>query len=266
MDKDCKKLRKICLKIREWMEKQPAVKEESITDWLLFEVSNNIPRFYYKSFSRNEEAKETGADWEWWIVFDDSTFRLRIQAKKLKIDNDNYHLLAYANRYGLQIEKLIENSKKDNFIPFYSFYTSKADQVRCGENRNNEGVYLDGAKDIYNRFILPGKKTLKFDDILKYTTPLSCILCCPITRHKDGGKGFKEFLISYYPEETILDDHNKNQILGEYKEMPKHIHIFLESVKEGLPDWWEKEFSSQIKEVNSLAVYDARKQFDNTDG
>ena len=259
MDRDCTKLREICLKVQKWIEKQPSVKEESITDWLLFEISNNIPRFYYKSFSRNEEAKETGADWEWWIIFNDSIFRLRIQAKKIKMDDDNYHLIAYANRYGLQIEKLIKKSKEDNFIPFYSFYTSKANQVRCGENRNNEGVYLDAAEAIYNRFILAGKKKLEFNDILKHATPLSCILCCPITRRKNGGNGFKEFLIHYYRDEVTFEDHDE-QILGEYKELPKHIQIFLETIKEGLPDWWEKEFFSQIKEVNSLAVYDARKK------
>ena len=267
MNRYCTELRKICLKVREWIEKQPFVKEESITDWLLFEISNKIPRFYYKSFTRKEEAKETGADWEWWIIFDNSIFRMRIQAKKIKLNSDNYHLLAYTNKYGLQIEKLIEKSQQDNFIPFYSFYTAKANKVRCGENRNNEGVYLEGAKAIYNRFILPGKIKLTYDDILKHTTPLSCFLCCPIFRDPipsaNGGERFKKFLIHYYRDEILID--NGKQILGEYRKLPKHIHSFIESIKEGLPDWWEKKFSSQIADINSLAVLDVRRH-DNFNG
>ena len=258
MNRDCAELRKICLKVREWLKKQPSVKEESITDWLLFEISNNIPRFYYKSFTRNEEAKETGADWEWWIIFDDSIYRMRIQAKKIKSDIDNYHLLAYTNKYGLQIEKLIEKSQQDNFIPFYSFYSAKANKVRCGQNRNNEGVYLEGAKAIYNRFILPGKAKLTYDDILKHTTPLSCFLCCPISS-SNGGQRFKEFLIHYFHDEIQIDNDNEKQNLGEYRELPKYIYSFLEFIKEGIPDWWEKEFSSQIADINSLAVLDVRK-------
>jgi len=260
MDRDCNELRKICLKIRSWIEKQPYVKEESITDWLLFEVSENIPKFYYKAFSRNEEAKETGADWEWWILFRDSSFRMRIQAKKIKINSDNYPLLAYTNKYGLQIEKLIEKSKNDNFIPLYAFYTSKTNKVRCGENRTNEGVYIDGAKTIYKRFILPGKKKLTYNDILEHTTPLSCFLCCPIAHSIKDAKRFQEFLIHYYGEEIKGVDQNNNDglILGQYKDIPNYITSFVESVKEGLPDWWEKEFNRQIKDVNSLVVYDAR--------
>ena len=38
----------------EWLDKQPSVKEESLTDWLLYNVSNLSPKVYYKAFTRNE--------------------------------------------------------------------------------------------------------------------------------------------------------------------------------------------------------------------
>lgn len=39
--------------ILRWIVKQPNVKEESLTDRLLYEVSEGSDRFIYKSFSRN---------------------------------------------------------------------------------------------------------------------------------------------------------------------------------------------------------------------
>jgi len=56
------------------MRKQPEVKEESLTDWLLFDVSQKISRITYKSFPRHEEARRTGADWEWWFLFSSFSF------------------------------------------------------------------------------------------------------------------------------------------------------------------------------------------------
>lgn len=53
--------------IKQWILKQPHVKEESLTDWLLFDVSLRNPAIYYQAFSRNEEAVN-GSDWEWWVL------------------------------------------------------------------------------------------------------------------------------------------------------------------------------------------------------
>ena len=44
-----------------WLQKQPNVKEESLTDWILYTTSQRIDKFYYKAFTRNEEAYN-GAD------------------------------------------------------------------------------------------------------------------------------------------------------------------------------------------------------------
>lgn len=56
--------------IRNWLLRQPHVKEESLTDWLLFEISQKNPAIYYRAFSRHEEALN-GTDWEWWILTPD---------------------------------------------------------------------------------------------------------------------------------------------------------------------------------------------------
>ncbi len=54
-----------------WISRQNHVKEESLTDWLLYEISQRCNCIYYQAFSRHEEA-QNGSDWEWWILTSDS--------------------------------------------------------------------------------------------------------------------------------------------------------------------------------------------------
>ncbi len=76
--------------IFEWISNQPFVKEESITDRIVYELNRNNPFVACYEFKRNEEALN-GADWEWWLIlnaFNDNSkgmiaYRFRIQAKKL---------------------------------------------------------------------------------------------------------------------------------------------------------------------------------------
>ncbi len=263
MHKEHKIFKEASLYIQNWLEHQPGVKEESITDWLLFDISKQIKSVHYKSFSRHEEARKTGADWEWWLVFKDFSLRLRIQAKKIKISSDNYSAIAYTNRHGLQIEKLLLDSVKDNFIPLYAFYTPKASTTMCGANILDEGVYLAGGKTIFESFVLKGKKTVSDNDILKLSNPLSCLLGC----HKsffNGGR-LTDYFKSYYAKDVSPDNSEKinsnqhpNEMLGFHKKMPNHISSFIKHSIEGLPDRWEKEFGYQLEGINSLMVYDLR--------
>ncbi len=66
------------------MKNQPHVKEESITDWLLYDISKNNSNIYYHAFTRNEESLN-GTDWEWWIltndIYSNIAYRFLIQAK-----------------------------------------------------------------------------------------------------------------------------------------------------------------------------------------
>ncbi len=39
-----------------WLKKQQYVKEESLTDWLLYQASLKSDKVFYKTFSRHEEA------------------------------------------------------------------------------------------------------------------------------------------------------------------------------------------------------------------
>ena len=111
-----------------WLESQPHVKEESITDWLLYYISTYSDKIIYRAFSRNEEALN-GSDWEWWILTETYAFRFLIQAKKLKENADNYPNLSYNNRHGMQIDLLINSASKKGAIPFYAFYSCQKPEI-----------------------------------------------------------------------------------------------------------------------------------------
>lgn len=106
MPDDCTKLKEASREIREWISDQPSVKEESITDWLLRDISKRVKNVYYTSFSRMTEARTTGADWEWWFLFDCGSYRMRIQAKKLAPYGTAHS--GTASRYSEQSMRLVQ--------------------------------------------------------------------------------------------------------------------------------------------------------------
>lgn len=273
---DCERLRESSQYIRHWIRRQGDVKEESLTDWLLFDVSEKIPGISYKAFSRHEEARRTGADWEWWFLFPSFSFAMRVQAKKLHPSGDNYPGIAHTNRYGLQIEKLLRDATRGNFMPFYAFYTDQKANVMCQMQRNDEGVFMAGGQKVYDAFMSGPRTQVMAADALQHTVALSCFLCCPLTSGEEsrmpsgsgdpgGGDGWRSFINNYYKSEIeprfAEEGSNLSEselIPGMHKETPHHIESFVKLSREGLPDWWEKEFSHAIEGTNALIVYDLR--------
>lgn len=259
---DCKKLTNCSKYIRTWINLQPTVKEESLTDWLLFNISRKIKRIAYKAFTRFEEATKTGADWEWWFLFPGSNVKIRIQAKKIEPSKDNYPSIAYTTRHGLQIDKLLGDAERTNSIPLYAFYTDLQEPLNCGKSRGkHEGVFLAGGKQVYSDFIANGKKEVKANAILEICIPLSCLLCCPLI--EDEEKGFIGFLIFYFSQEVGIDidrslPESQWELRGIYSEIPSYISSFIQYKESGLPEWWESEFQYDIEGINALLVYDAR--------
>jgi hypothetical protein len=255
MQPGCEVLRTASEYVRKWLSKQPAVKEESLTDWLLFEISSNTPRIRYAAFSRHTEARETGADWEWWILFRELSVRLRVQAKKL-FKADNYAGIAHTNRHGLQIDLLLAAADRVNALPFYAFYSGDASSTMCGGGRHDEGVFMAGGRRVHTDFISCGRKTVSDSDALSRCTPLSCFLCCPLLR----GRGDPvEFFRHYYAKELEFPAQPQAEnIRGMYSSLPGFVSSFLETSEQGLPDWWEQEFQSAVYDIKGLLVYDGR--------
>jgi len=237
-----------------WMKKQPAVGEESITDWLLFALYESLPSLKYITFSRHKEARETGADWEWWFVDNYKALCLRIQAKKLFSSKDNYNSLAYTNKYGMQIEKLIDNAKKVNALPFYTFYSfsHSKPKVLCGSTtwtKEDCGIIISSAKELYNKFIIDGKTKVTDLDIIGMSNPLQCLVCCMNAKSVDDVYNH----ISMYYKKSI--DNNEE---GIHTSIPNYVQNLLHQEESKIEESYEKQFKDQIKDINSLVVTDLR--------
>ncbi|MBW4597800.1 MAG: hypothetical protein KME46_34075 [Brasilonema angustatum HA4187-MV1] len=252
--------------IRSWLTKQPGVKEESITDWLLFDVSNQLPNVFYHAFTRHQEGRETGADWEWWFLFPQTYVRFRVQAKKVSSTKDNYQEIARTNNHGLQIEKLLEDSEKPdvNAIPLYVLYSSVSDNVRCNNHQivQNDGVFIAGAQQIYDFFIAGPRRKVTSAKLLKLSSPFSCFACCPLITAYGGLQRYLEY---YFQPEVMPVSQKSNAFRGLHEQLPAYLSSFLEyDAPVDLPEWWENEFKYQLEDFNALLVYDFRnyKPFD----
>lgn len=262
MSSEHKIVRDTSLAVRRWIQRQPAVKEESLTDWLLYTISEAIPTVTYKAFTRTEEARTTGADWEWWLVYPNYSFKMRIQAKKLFPKKDNYSGIVHTNQHGLQIDRLLADATQRNYAAFYAFYTAETGKVLCGNGINDEGVFIAGARNVYNSFIGGGKKQVQGQDALALSIALSCLFGCPLVAG-DAPEGPIAFFQRYYADEirrdsnASIDELSPQNILGFHSKIPNYLSSLLES-KQNVPDWWETEFSYDLQGTNSILVYDAR--------
>ena len=258
MQTDCEVFQDAAAYIGQWLTVQPSVKEESLTDWLLFDISTKVSRIVYTCFSRHDEARKTGADWEWWFVYTNGSYRYRVQAKKTKKTGDNYPSIAYKNKHGLQIDKLLANSKDVNAVPVYVFFTASTtlQNSKCGRRIQSTGAFSVGAQTIYDRYIVPGKSKVSENDLLVQSIPLECYTCCPLMH--ETPRGMDEFLSRYFLTELKLATNaSKESSLGFHPELPAYAASLLEH-RDGIPAWWEQDFQSQISDFDSIVIYDRR--------
>lgn len=191
-----------------WIRNQPYVKEESITDRIVYVLNTDNPFVKCIEFKRNEEALN-GADWEWWILLNEYyvkenkspkdnivAYRFRVQAKKLMVnDSNNYHLFHYSNRNGLQIELLMERAKEDRAYPLYALYTDCTkipEKLLLDYNQNKlfnpcirckNGIFLLSASFIYYGYVLGEKITVRNEMLVEKSIPASIIDCVLSTFH-----------------------------------------------------------------------------------
>jgi hypothetical protein len=257
---DCKRLRASSVVVRNWIMDQPEVREESITDWLLYDLRRRIPHIRSVVFNHSEEARKTGADWEWWFLFQDLNVKMRVQAKKLRAGRNNYSSLAYTNAHGLQIEKLLEDSRANNSLPFYAFYTSLSETVMCPQNVNDEGVFLAGGNRIYTDFVKYRSRTVSTSDVMTRCVGLSCFLCCPT--QDSSGHEFVGFLNSHYRREFRRErgegPRGSGELRGVHNELPGYVLHLIEHPDQGNTGDWDRNFGRDTAAINALLVYDVR--------
>ncbi len=265
-----------------WLRKQNHVKEESLTDWMLYEISRKCNFIHYQAFSRHEEAKN-GSDWEWWVLTPDcsgkhryNAYRFLVQAKKLFADDkDNYPLINYSNRYGTQVDLLLDSARDKNALPLYMYYSicrsNVIEQIRnvsyiseyalrwC-ENCTN-GCYLSLAQTVYELIYHVPRKRILDSQLLDRSFKLSILDLI-----------FKE---NKKMIDRILDDFN-NELMGHMKSddyinfnqsfrgikhneetIPQYVAVFIQNMNEDL-NWLEKEM--KIKDISGMGIIDLRNE------
>lgn len=248
MGTNCENLKSISQEILKWLRAQENVKEESITDWLIYEIGNKVSNIKSITFTRHQESKTTGADWEWWIISSSKSYKFRIQAKKMT--TSMYKALNYKD--GLQIKTLIESSNKTNSIPLYAFYAKDVAKNRCSRSVSNEGVYLAGAIEVFDNTILCEDKTVTPDKLLNMSIPLSCLLCCPRLE-----EGINCFIKRYFLLESNAknDPHFKTDV-GEYEHIPEYIQSLLYPKEKISIQNYEEQYKEKVKDLKYITIMD----------
>lgn len=251
----CNQLELLSQEIFDWIAAQPAVKEESLTNWLLYELSKRCKNIAYKEFTRHEEAKDTGADWDWLFVFSDGVAYFRVQAKKLSAINDNYSGLARTNRYGQQITKLIESAKMVSAFPIYAFYSASSSSNACKGRvfTKQGGSYLCGAEVVDSRFVRT-RKHVSESDVVLAAYPLPCISCCSYGTEKSA-KSLLEQVHHYFHVDGLTN--SDKTFLGYSNRIPSWAESILENNMKFSADW-EKEYSNFFTDTKALMIVDSR--------
>lgn len=101
--------------------------EETITETNLLEIRRRHPQqVTLLTFSKSQESKNTGADWEWHIIGRAYTLKMRVQAKRIHKAGGIGKLKQMGKGAAKpQIDLLVEDAKANNLFPAYCFYCAE---------------------------------------------------------------------------------------------------------------------------------------------
>lgn len=234
-------------RLHEFMLNVPDAKEESLTDYLVWQWRMLDPTFRYvsaKSFSRMQESAVTGADFELelWIVGRRSSVPLLFQAKKFMRTYDSYvQRLKYPNGTQGQLTRLMSYAATNRRLPFYAIYTTfDGGRPMCAMGKSDaSGVYMLSAHRVQG--FIAGPRRLGLNDLLSWSNPLHCMFCCPIDR-----------LSTYF--ERYFREAASGDLLHNTRDLPQYVDSILngESIAAS---------GSALEELNvvrTIGVYDLR--------
>lgn len=265
---DCHHFRFATEYVASWIAAQASVGEESITDWLLFDLSAKVNGLKYIKFTKPQEARKTGADWEWWFVGNQVSLRLRIQAKRLRRGQDAYSNLAYANQHGMQIDKLLKDAHANNALAFYAMYVEPGKYAQLCDGpvqhqSSNQAIYLAAANSINRQFVLPARQYVSVADVIQHSNPIECLVCCPRARPPAANviDGLDNFVNTYHRESRV--DGNSDIVherRGLTEKLPGYISSLLDRSPNDRFDWFQQEFRGQLPEVDGIVTLDLRSE------
>lgn len=116
--------------------------EESITETNLLEIRRRHPnKVKLLTFSKSQESKKTGADWEWHIIGKFYTLKMRVQAKRIHKAGGIGNLKQKGKgAVKPQVDFLIEDAKANNLFPACCFYCAEPQRSYWVKETVEEGT------------------------------------------------------------------------------------------------------------------------------
>lgn len=186
MDELCSCHKLLAEKVQEFLNNLTDVKEESITDYLMWKWKEVDPLFKCLRATPHNSHKEhhiSGADFELelWILGNKKTVSLAVQAKKFIKAHDSYvSKIKYPKNTSEQIDKLIRYSenKENSRIPVYFLYSVPlASKTLCKHHYKNSGVFVASAYEMKAFSQSKSRTELSLDKILDKSHSLACYFC-----------------------------------------------------------------------------------------
>lgn len=241
------------LEVRRFIENVGNVKEESITDFLVWKWRELDNRFNYvrvHPFNHEEESSRTGADFdiELWLVGPRHHVALAVQAKKFLKRTDSYVTrLRYPGGTKSQMNTLLSYAASTNRLPFYFIYSvpPPTSRTTCPRNAGGLGAVFMGHARRFEEYA-DGKhgKRITRDQLLGLTNPFHCIFCCPLSQN---GNYFDHFDHYFGVPGEERQQHNNESL-------PSYVRQLLQQGDEPI-DIQQGEAPRQFRHV---AVYDMR--------
>lgn len=261
-------LTKISAEIKSWLQDQPDVGEETLTDFLIRNISKHSKDIQCYKFNHKKES-ENGADWIWCFRCYSYYYLMYVQAKKLnKRASKNHKGLEQRNINGKQIELLIQNAKSQNMLAVYAFYTNISAKTMCKMLYTDEGAFIASAqaiKKINNNYALKTTSTSPLN-ILKCCIGFSCLECCSLIFSKDTiANGFELFINTFFMKgsDEAFDELNPFY-RHDIEDLPGYLHWIVKNkshdyTSSNLPDWFETEYKESIKNLSGVVLLDIYK-------
>lgn len=231
--------------VQDFMHHVSGVKEESITDYLVWKWRHVDPRFKYinvTTFTRHEESEVTGADFqlELWIIGQSKCLPLLFQAKKFLKAHDAYvRKLNYPNNTRNQLKKLMDYSHNNSILPFYMIYTTQ-------DERHNTGLHMIAGQTIEEFAERRHGSQLALKSLLAKSNPFHCMFCCPLSRTE-----------WYF--ERYFGIQNLSKYVRPINAVPQYVRLVLNSQAESDNDTREfRKIAQQLPPARLVATYDLR--------
>ena len=256
----CDATKSLSLEVKKFLENVKDVKEESITDYLVWKWKELDKRFNYistRTFNHDEESSISGADFdlELWLVGRTHHVSLAVQAKKFIKPHDSYiRKLNYPDGTKQQMITLLAYAAANKKLPVYFIYSVPAAQTTtmCGRvNTIDGGVFMADAKVMEEFADAKRGKRASRDSILDASIPFHCMFCCPLSQN---GRDPTSYFISYFSQGTVANAETSNDGLPGYvKDLlrgPDDVPVLDMERGKLLRDGWAA--------FNTVAVYDLR--------